>query len=74
MSATLIIIWENTYGCANYYRCATVLYLMQMLSQALSVIIEQGISATGHVRGVVYGINTIIHYPPPINVNSATAG
>ena len=52
-------IWENTYACAEHYRCATALYLMSMLSQAFSVIIDRGISAPGHVTEVVYGLNSI---------------
>ena len=32
---------------------------MSMLSQAFSVIIDRGISATGHVRELVDGINAI---------------
>ena len=57
--STLNKIWENTYGCAEHYRCATVLYLMSMLSQAFSVIIDCGISALGHGREVLDRINVI---------------
>ena len=32
---------------------------MSVLSQCHSIIIDQGISATGHGKEVVYGINTI---------------
>ena len=43
-------MWENTYGCAEHYRRATALYLIPMLSQEFSVIIDRGISAPGHGR------------------------
>ena len=49
----------KTYCCAEHYRCATALYLMSVLSQAFSVVIDRGISAPGHNRYVVYGLNTI---------------
>ena len=48
MSNTLSTIWENTDGCDENDRCATTLYLMSMLSQEFSVIIDRGISAPGH--------------------------
>ena len=52
-------IWENTDGCTEHYRCATVLYLMSMLSQAFSVIVDCVISAPGHGREVLYSLNSI---------------
>ena len=33
-SDTISTVWEDIYGCAKHYRCATELYLMSMLSQA----------------------------------------
>ena len=59
MSYMLITIWENTDGCADHYRCATVLHLMSMLSQAFYIIIHSGIIVPGHVRQLLYGPNTI---------------
>ena len=49
----LSTLWENTDGCAENYRCDAALYLMSMLSQAFSVIIDRGISAPRHIREVV---------------------
>ena len=46
ISNMLSTIWENTDGCAENCRYATELYLVSMLSQALYVIIDRGISAT----------------------------
>ena len=48
LSSELSTLWENTDGCAEHYRCDTALYLMSMLSQAFSVIIDRGISAPRH--------------------------
>ena len=33
-------IWENTDGCAEQYICASVQYLMSVMSQCYSVIID----------------------------------
>ena len=52
-------IWENTDGCVEQYRCASALYLMSVMSQYYSVIIDRGISATGHGKEVVDGLNDI---------------
>ena len=59
LTSTLSTIWENTDGCAEKYRCASALYLMSVLSQFQSIIIDQGISITGHEKEVVDGINYI---------------
>ena len=52
-------IWENTDGCAEQYRCPTVLYLILFLSQRHSIIFDQDISAPGHGKEVIDGLNTI---------------
>ena len=59
MSNTLSTICKNTYGCAEYLGCATTLYLMSMLSQAYSFIIDRRISVSRHGREVVDGPNSI---------------
>ena len=48
LSSELSTLWENTDGCAEHYRCDTAFYLMSILSQAFSVIIDRGISAPRH--------------------------
>ena len=58
MLGILSTIWENTYGCAEHYICATALYLMSIFSLEFYVIIDRGISAPGYGREVVYGLNT----------------
>ena len=62
MPSKLITLWENAYGCAKHYRRAMQLYLLSMLSQSYYVIIDRGVSATGHVRYVVDGLNTTEKY------------
>ena len=57
--STLSTIWGNTDGCAEQYRCATALYLMSVLSRCHSIIFDHGISAPGHGKELVDGINSI---------------
>ena len=57
MTTPLSIVWENTDGCAKKYICASALYFMSVMSQCYSVIIDQGISAPGHDKEVVDGLN-----------------
>ena len=52
-------IWENTDGCAEQYICASTLYLMSVMSQCHSIIIDWGIRGTGHDKEVVDGINDV---------------
>ena len=59
MMSALSKIWENTDGCADQYRFAASLYLMSVLSQRHSIIFDQGISAPGHGKEVVDGLNDI---------------
>ena len=48
MTAYLSTKWENIDSCDEQYRCVSALYLMPVLSQCYSIIIDQGISAPGH--------------------------
>ena len=57
LSDDLSILWEDIDCCYDKYRCATVLYLMTMLSHSFSDIIDRGISAPGHGREVVDCLN-----------------
>ena len=49
----------NIDGCAEQYRCDTALYLISVLSQRHSIIFYRGISAPGHGKEVVGGLNSI---------------
>ena len=59
MTTSLIKIWENTDGCDEQYICASAIYLLSVMSQCYSIIIDRGISAPGHVKEVVDGINAV---------------
>ena len=59
LTTSLSTIWENTDGCAEKYKCASALYLMSVISQTYSLIIDQGISANGHGKEVVDGLNAV---------------
>ena len=59
MTSTLSAIWENNDGFAEKYICASTLYLMSVMSQCYSIIIDWGISAPSHDKEVVDGINAI---------------
>ena len=54
-------IRENTNGCAEQYRYASVLHLMSIMSQCYSVIIDQGISFPGHVKEVIDVLNASVN-------------
>ena len=59
LTTSLSTIWENTDGCAEQYKCASALYLMSVMSQTYSLIIDRGISAPGHGKEVVDGLNDV---------------
>ena len=59
LTISLSTIWENTDGFAEQYRCASALYLMSVMSQTYSIIIYRGISAPGHGKEFVDGINAV---------------
>ena len=59
MTTSLRTIWENTDGCDEQYRCASTLYLISVMSQCYSIIIDQGISAPEHGKEVVDGLNSV---------------
>ena len=59
LTTSLSTIWENTDGCAEQYRCASAMYLMPVMAQCYSIIIDWGISETGNGKELVYGINAV---------------
>ena len=59
LTTSLSTIWENADGCAEQYICASALYLMSLISQTYSLIIDWGISAPGHGKEVVDGLNAV---------------
>ena len=59
LTTSLSTIWENTDGCAEQYRCASVLYLLSVMSQTYSIIIDCGVSEPGNGKEVVDGLNAV---------------
>ena len=59
LTSVLSTIREYTDCCAEQYRCASALYLMSVMSQCYSIVIDRGISAHGSVKEVVGGLNDI---------------
>ena len=59
LTTSLITIWENTDDCSEQYRCASALYLMSVMSQTYSIIIDRGTSAHGNGKEVVDGLNAV---------------
>ena len=59
LTTSLSKIWENTDDCAEQYICASALYLMSVISQTYSLIIDRGISAPRHGKEVVDGLNDV---------------
>ena len=55
-------VWENTYGCANKYRCDLAVYLMTMLSSSYGIIIYCSMNAPGHGKNDVDGINATVKW------------
>ena len=59
MTTSLSTVWENTDGCFKQYRCASALCLMSFMSQCYPVTIDQRISAPGHGKELVDGLNAV---------------
>ena len=60
LTTSLSTIWENTDGCDEQYRFASALYLMSVISQTYSLIIDRVISAPGNGKEVVDGLNDVV--------------
>ena len=59
MTTSLSTIWENTDGCAKKYICDSALYLMSVMYQCYSIIIDRGISEPGNGKEVVDGLSAV---------------
>ena len=59
LTTSLTKIWENTDGCDEQYICASAIYLMSLMSKTYSIIINWGISAPGHGKEVIDGLNAV---------------
>ena len=50
-------IWESIDSFTKHYKCDTTLFLLSILPQYFNITIDHGISAPGHGREVVDGLN-----------------
>ena len=55
----MISIWENTDGCVEQYRSASTLYLMSVMYQCYSIIIDLVIIAPCNGKELLDGINAV---------------
>ena len=51
------VIYDTTDGCSKQYRCANAMYLLSKLSFMYQVVIDRCVSAPGHGRSKIDGIN-----------------
>ena len=54
-------------GCNEQYLCASLIYLMSVLSHCYSFITDRGISAPRYGKEVVDGLNSVYKYYIYIN-------
>ena len=52
------IMWDHTDGCAKHYLCVFSIHLLSCIALGFSIIIDRSVGSPGHVKDVVYGINT----------------
>ena len=57
MGSGITTIWDNIDECAEHYICATALYLLFILLKSYNIVVDCEISAPGHSREVLDGIN-----------------
>ena len=48
-------MWDQTYGCANQYRCSIACYLMSYLSKSYHFFLDRAVDTPGHGKDVVDG-------------------
>ena len=53
------IVFDETDGCSKQYRSGTAIYLLSLLSQKYSIVIDRAIGAPGHGKDVVDGLNAV---------------
>ena len=55
--SVLSTVWKETEGCAKHFRCALVIYFMNMLSYLYDIIIYCAIDAPSNGNNFVNGHN-----------------
>ena len=59
LTTSLITIWEKADGGDEQYRCTSEMYIISVMSQCYSIIIDRGISAPVHGKEVADGLNAV---------------
>ena len=52
-------MWDQTYGCANQYRCYIAYYLMSFISKSHQILLDRSVDTPGHVKDVVDSFNDV---------------
>ena len=52
-------MWDQTYGCANQYRCSIDFYLMSFLSKSYQIVPDRAVDTPGHGKVVQDGFNAV---------------
>ena len=50
-------MWDQTYGCANQYRCYIAYFMMYFLSKSYRIVLHRYVDTPGHGKYVVHGFN-----------------
>ena len=53
----VLTVWEDTYRCADKYRCDLDIYVMTVLSSSYIIIMDCAINEPGHWKNIVDGLN-----------------
>ena len=53
------IIWYQTDGCTNQYRCSIAYHLISFLSKSYQIVLDRYIDTPGHGNDVVDGFNYV---------------
>ena len=52
-------MWDQTYRCANQYRCFIVYYLMYFISKSNQIFLDRSVDTGCHGKYVVGGFNAV---------------
>ena len=52
-------MWDQTYGCANQYRCSIAYYLMSYLSTSYQIVLDRAVDTPVHEKDVVDGFSAV---------------
>ena len=52
-------MWDQTYGCANQYKCSIYYCLMSFLSKSYKIVLDRDVDTPGHGKDAVGGFNAV---------------